>query len=100
MEKTIKHLLPEKDALDKTKISDLQKIKNSLKQLFSIRNFFAKTIKQILLDYQKNKKSIKTDDSKLNSYFDTLSNQLNEKNKEVKNLITTIVSTPIPKIME
>ncbi|WP_327786097.1 CRASP family complement regulator-acquiring lipoprotein [Borreliella garinii] len=54
----------------------------------------------MLLDYQKNKKSIKTDDSKLNSYFDTLSNQLNEKNKEVKNLITTIVSTPIPKIME
>ncbi len=53
VEKTIKHLLPEKDALDKTKISDLQKIKNSLKQLFSIRNFFAKTIKQILLDYQK-----------------------------------------------
>ncbi len=100
VEKTIKHLFPEKDALDKTKISDLQKIKNSLKQLFSIRNFFAKTIKQILLDYQKNKKSIKTDDSKLSSYFDTLSNQLNEKNKEVKNLITTIVSTPIPKIME
>ncbi|WP_210378124.1 virulence associated lipoprotein [Borreliella garinii] len=100
VEKTIKHLLPEKDALDKTKISDLQKIKNSLKQLFSIRNFFAKTIKQILLDYQKNKKSIKTDDSKSNSYFDTLSNQLNEKNKEVKNLRTTIVSTPIPNIME
>ncbi len=89
-----------KDALDKAKISDLQKIKNSLKQLFSIRKFFAKTIKQILLDYQKNKKSIKTDDSKSNSYFDTLSNQLNEKNKEVKNLRTTIVSTPIPNIME
>ncbi|WNZ73106.1 CRASP family complement regulator-acquiring lipoprotein [Borreliella garinii] len=89
-----------KNALDKAKISDLQKIKNSLKQLFSIRKFFAKTIKQILLDYQKNKKSIKTDDSKLNSYFDTLSNQLNEKNKEVKNLRTTIVSTPIPNIME
>ncbi|WP_336510928.1 CRASP family complement regulator-acquiring lipoprotein [Borreliella valaisiana] len=75
-------------------------MKNSLKQLFSIRNFFAKTIKQILLDYQKNKKSIKTDDSKLNSYFDTLSNQLNEKNKGVKNLRTTIVSTTIPNIME
>ncbi|WP_327786031.1 CRASP family complement regulator-acquiring lipoprotein [Borreliella valaisiana] len=65
-----------------------------------MRNFFAKTIKQILLDYQKNKKSIKTDDSKLNSYFDTLSNQLNEKNKGVKNLRTTIVSTTIPNIME
>ncbi len=100
MEKTIKHLFLKKDALDKAKISDLKKIKNSLKQLFSIRKFFAKTIKQILLDYQKNRKSIKTDNSKLNSYFDTLSNQLNEKNKEVKNLRTTIVSTPIPNIME
>lgn len=100
VEKTINHLFLKKDALDKAKISDLQNIKNSLKQLFSIRKFFAKIIKQILLDYQKNKKSIKTDDSKLNSYFDTLSNQLNEKNKEVKNLRTTIISTPIPNIME
>ncbi|ACN53393.1 CRASP family complement regulator-acquiring lipoprotein (plasmid) [Borreliella spielmanii] len=100
VEKTIKHLFSKKDALDKAKISDLKKIKNSLKQLFSIRKFFAKIIKQSLLDYQKNRKSIKTDNSKLNSYLDTLSNQLNEKNKEVKNLRTTIVSTPIPNIME
>lgn len=100
VEKTINHLFLKKDALDKAKISDLKKIKNSLEQLFSIRKFFSKTIKQILLDYQKNKNSIKTDDSQLNSYLDTLSNQLNEKNKEVNNLRTTILSTPIPNIME
>ncbi|WP_421136369.1 CRASP family complement regulator-acquiring lipoprotein (plasmid) [Borreliella yangtzensis] len=75
-------------------------MKNSLEQLFSIRDFFSKTVKQILLDYQKNKNSIKTDDSQLNSYFDTLSNQLNEKNKEVNNLRTTILSIPISNIME
>ncbi|WP_421136287.1 CRASP family complement regulator-acquiring lipoprotein (plasmid) [Borreliella yangtzensis] len=100
VEKTINHLFLKKDTLDKAKTLDLKKIKNSLEQLFSIRDFFSKTVKQILLDYQKNKNSIKTDDSQLNSYFDTLLNQLNEKNKEVNNLKTTILSIPIPNIME
>ncbi len=85
-----------KDALNKANTLDLEKIKNSLKQLFSIRKFFSTSIKQILLDYQKNTNSIKTEDSKLEEYLGTILNQFNEKNKEVGNLKNTILSIPIP----
>ncbi|PRQ94636.1 blasticidin-S acetyltransferase [Borreliella burgdorferi] len=96
LEKTINHLDLKKDALNKANTLDLEKIKNSLKQLFSIRKFFSTSIKQILLDYQKNTNSIKTEDSKLEEYLDTILNQFNEKNKEVGNLKNTILSIPIP----
>ncbi|MDO7256763.1 CRASP family complement regulator-acquiring lipoprotein [Borreliella burgdorferi] len=96
LEKTINHLDLKKDALNKANTLDLEKIKNSLKQLFSIRKFFSTSIKQILLDYQKNTNSIKTEDSKLEEYLGTILNQFNEKNKEVGNLKNTILSIPIP----
>nr|WP_235633208.1 virulence associated lipoprotein [Borreliella mayonii] len=92
LEQTINHLCSKKDALDKTNTSDLEKIKNSLKQLPSIRKFFSKNIKQILLDYQKNKNSIQTEDSKLEEYLGMTLNQFNKKNKGVRNLKNTILS--------
>ncbi|APS99293.1 blasticidin-S acetyltransferase (plasmid) [Borreliella mayonii] len=70
----------------------MEKIKNSLKQLPSIRKFFSKNIKQILLDYQKNKNSIQTEDSKLEEYLGMTLNQFNKKNKGVRNLKNTILS--------
>ncbi|WP_417903335.1 CRASP family complement regulator-acquiring lipoprotein [Borreliella andersonii] len=91
----IKDLDSKKDTLDKTSTSDLKKIKNSLEQLFSIRKFFSTNIKQILLDHQNNKNSIKSEDSKLEEYLGMKLNQFNEKNKEVRYLKETILSVPI-----
>ncbi|MBB6208449.1 virulence associated lipoprotein [Borreliella lanei] len=96
LEKTINHLYLKKEALDKVNSSDLGKIKNSLEQLLSIRKFFSTSIKQILLDYQKNENSIKTEDSKLEEYLGTTLNRFNEKKKEAENLRNTILSIPIP----
>ncbi|ACN93538.1 CRASP family complement regulator-acquiring lipoprotein (plasmid) [Borreliella finlandensis] len=89
LEQVIIHLGSKKDALDKANTSDLEKIKNSLEQLFSIRIFFSTIIKRILLDHQNNKNS-KSEET----YFDTIYNQFNEKNKEVGNLRKTILSLP------
>lgn len=72
-------------------------IKNSLEQLFSIRKIFSKK-KQILLDYQKDENSIKTEDSKLETYLGAKLNQFNEKRKGVDNLKTAILLIPIPDI--
>ncbi|WP_418885150.1 virulence associated lipoprotein [Borreliella carolinensis] len=96
LEQTINHLDSKKDTLDKANTVDLEKIKNSLEQLFSIRNFFSKIIKKTLLDYQNNTDSIKTDDSKSESYFNTIFNRFNEKIKEVRNMKKTILVIPIP----
>ncbi|MCD2401578.1 virulence associated lipoprotein [Borreliella bissettiae] len=92
LEQIINHLNSKKDALDKATALDLKKIKNSLEQLLSIRKFFSTKIKQILLDYQKNKNSIQTEDSKLQEYLSIILNQFNEKNKEAGNLKNTISS--------
>ncbi|SCW39987.1 lipoprotein [Borreliella japonica] len=100
LESIINHLFFKKDVLDKVKILDLKKIKNSLEQIFSIRKIFSNLIKQFLLDYQNNKNSIKTDDSKLKAYFDAILNKFNEKKIEVDNLKTSILATPIPNIMD
>ncbi|ACN93408.1 Borrelia virulent strain associated lipoprotein (plasmid) [Borreliella finlandensis] len=89
LEQAIIHLDSKKDALDKANTSNLEKIKNSLKQLFSIRNFFSTIIKRVLLDHQNNENS-KSEET----YFDTIYNQFNEKNKEVRNLRKTILSPP------
>ncbi|WLN25619.1 MULTISPECIES: virulence associated lipoprotein [Borreliella] len=85
LEKIINHLFLKKDVLDEIKISDLKKIKNSLEQLFSIRKIFSTAIEQLLLDYQKNRSFIKTDDSKLKTYFDVMLNRFNE--RKTKRLI-------------
>lgn len=98
LEQIINHLSLKKDVLDKAKISDLKMIKNSPEQLFSIRKIFSKKIKQILLDYQKDENSIKTEDSKLETYLGAKLNQFNEKRKGVNNLKTAILLIPIPDI--
>ncbi|XOU12971.1 CRASP family complement regulator-acquiring lipoprotein (plasmid) [Borreliella americana] len=98
IEQTINQLYSKKDALSKADTSDLEKIKNSLEQLSSIRKFFSKSIKQILLDYQKNKNSIQTEDSKLEEYLGTTLNQFNDKKKEAGNLKNTILSISIPAV--
>ncbi|WP_418885136.1 CRASP family complement regulator-acquiring lipoprotein [Borreliella carolinensis] len=98
IEQTINRLDSKKYTLDRTSTSDLEKIKNSLKQLFSIRKFFSKSIKQILLDYQKNINSIKTEDSKLEEYLGTKLNRFNEKKKEAGNLKNTILSINISEL--
>ncbi|MBB6208460.1 virulence associated lipoprotein [Borreliella lanei] len=96
IEQVINHLDLKKETLDKANTSDLENIKNSLEKLFSIRNFFSTIIKRILLDHQNNENSIKLDDSKSETYFNTIYNQFNEKNKKVRNLKKTILSMPIP----
>ncbi|MCD2371887.1 virulence associated lipoprotein [Borreliella burgdorferi] len=94
IEQVINHLDSKNETLNKASSLDLEKIKNSLEQLFSIRNFFSTIIKRVLLDHQNNENSIKPDDSKSGTYFDTIYNQFNEKNKEVRNLKKTILSLP------
>ncbi|WP_424632688.1 CRASP family complement regulator-acquiring lipoprotein [Borreliella lusitaniae] len=100
LENAINYLSLKKDVLDQVKIADLKKIKNSLEELFSIRKLFSTVIKQILLDYQNNKSLIKTDDSKLETYINVILSQFNNKNKEVNDLKTTILSIPIPNIVD
>ncbi|APJ09305.1 CRASP family complement regulator-acquiring lipoprotein [Borreliella afzelii] len=100
LERIINHLSLETDALDKVKISDLKKIGNSLEQFFSIRTIVSTEIKQILLDYRENKNSIKTDDSKLETYLSEKLNRFNEKKKENDNLKTTILSISISGIVD
>ncbi|AJY73025.1 CRASP family complement regulator-acquiring lipoprotein [Borreliella afzelii] len=60
-------LYPKKDILDKLEISDLQKFKNLLEKLLSTKADISKTLKQLLLDYQNNENSIKTDINGLKS---------------------------------
>ncbi|WP_029359622.1 MULTISPECIES: CRASP family complement regulator-acquiring lipoprotein [Borreliella] len=60
-------LYPKKDILDKLEISDLQKLKNLLEKLLSTKADISKTLKQLLLDYQNNENSIKTDINGLKS---------------------------------
>ncbi len=47
--------------------------------------------KHLLLDYQNNKNSIKTDKTKLGSYVVALSNQIQEKYNEAERLKSEII---------
>ncbi|AZA27451.1 MULTISPECIES: virulence associated lipoprotein [Borreliella] len=92
-------LYPKKDALDKLEISNLEKLKNSFEKLLSMKSIVSDMLNQLLLDYQDDKDSIKTDVTKLESHVTTLQNQILEKNKEgtelgegilsIKNLLDT-----------
>ncbi|WP_425337146.1 virulence associated lipoprotein [Borreliella tanukii] len=88
----IDHLYPKKDTLDKIDIPDLEKLKQSLEKVLSLIKIASEESKQLLLDYQSDKNSIKTDITKLTSHIDTLSNQIEKKVTEAGNLRDVILS--------
>ncbi|WP_215535641.1 virulence associated lipoprotein [Borreliella bavariensis] len=81
-----------KDNLEKLEISDLDRLKNSIEKFLSIRTMISKMLAQLLLDYKNNNNSIQTDNSKLNSYLATISNQIKEQNEEAIKLKNDIFS--------
>ncbi|WP_210370928.1 virulence associated lipoprotein, partial [Borreliella garinii] len=84
-------LYSEKDALDELDISDLEKLKQSLEKVLSIIKIVSEESKQLLLDYQSDKNSIKTDVTKLTSQVDILDNQMGKKVTEAENLQDAIL---------
>ncbi|QFI15007.1 virulence associated lipoprotein (plasmid) [Borrelia sp. CA_690] len=92
LEEVTDHLYPKKDTLDKLDTSDLEKLKNSLEKILSIIEIVSKMSKQLLLDYQNDKNSIKTDFDNLESHVDTFCNQFAEKVKDAEKLKTIILS--------
>ncbi|WP_215537611.1 virulence associated lipoprotein [Borreliella bavariensis] len=86
------HLYPKKDTLDKLDTSDLEKLKQSLEKVLSIIKIVSKESKQLLLDYQSDKNSIKTDVAKLKSHLNTLNSQRIEKVTEAESLQNVILS--------
>ncbi len=81
-----------KDNLEKLDISDLDRLKNSIEKFLSIRTMISKMLAQLLLDYENNNNSIQTDNSKLNSYLASISNQIKEQNAEAIKLKNDIFS--------
>ncbi|WP_234930287.1 virulence associated lipoprotein, partial [Borreliella garinii] len=79
------------DALDELDISDLEKLKQSLEKVLSIIKIISEESKQLLLDYQSDKNSIKTDVTKLTSQVDILNNQMEKKVTEAENLQDAIL---------
>ncbi len=65
-----------KDTLDKLEISNLEKLKNSFKELLSTKATISETLNKLLLDYQNDENSIKTDSTKLESHVTTHYNQI------------------------
>ncbi|WP_246863549.1 virulence associated lipoprotein, partial [Borreliella garinii] len=55
------------------------------------KTIVSKMSKHLLLDYQNNKNSIKTDKTKLGSYVVALSNQIQEKYNEAERLKSEII---------
>ncbi len=81
-----------KDNLEKLEISDLENLKNSIEKFLSIKTMISTILTQFLLDYESNKNSIKTDNSKLDFYLATISNQIEEQNAEAIKLKNDIFS--------
>ncbi|WP_215537634.1 virulence associated lipoprotein [Borreliella bavariensis] len=81
-----------KDNLEKLEISDLYRLKNSIEKFLSIKTMISKMLTQLLLDYKNNNNPIQTDNSKLNSYLATISNQIEEQNAEAIKLKNDIFS--------
>ncbi|WP_215535764.1 virulence associated lipoprotein [Borreliella bavariensis] len=86
------HLYPKKDTLYKLDTSDLEKLKQSLEKVLSIIKSVSEESKQLLLDYQSDKNSIKTDVAKLKSHLNTLNSQRREKVTEAESLQNVILS--------
>ncbi|WP_424632676.1 virulence associated lipoprotein [Borreliella lusitaniae] len=86
------HLYPKKDTLDKLDTSDLEKLKNNLEKILSTINFVSETLRKLILDYKNNENLIKTDKTKLQSYSNTIYNQIREKTAEAQKLQDEIKS--------
>ncbi len=86
------HLYPKVDTLDKLSTLDLEKLKQSLEKVLSIIKIVSEESKQLLLDYQIDKNSIKTDVTKLKSHLNALNSQKREKVTEAENLKNVILS--------
>ncbi|WP_420025551.1 virulence associated lipoprotein [Borreliella valaisiana] len=90
LDDVVVHLYPKKYTLDKLDISDLEKLENSFKELLSTKANISEMLNQLLLDYQNDENSIKTDNTKLESHVTTLYNQILEKSKGAKKLKSDI----------
>ncbi|WP_418456598.1 virulence associated lipoprotein [Borreliella lusitaniae] len=86
------HLYPKKDTLDKLDTSDLEKLKNNLEKILSTINFVSETLRKLILDYKNNENLIQTDKTKLQSYSNTIYNQIREKTAEAQKLQDEITS--------
>ncbi|WPM06346.1 virulence associated lipoprotein (plasmid) [Borreliella sinica] len=84
------YLSSKKDTLEKLDILDLEKLKNSLEKLLSIKTIISNILNKLLLDYQNNENLIKTEIANFKSYINILSNQILEKSEEAKILKTDI----------
>ncbi len=86
LDEVVVHLYSKKDILDKLDTSNLKRLKNLFEKLLSIKTIVSKMSKHLLLDYQNNENSIKTDNTKLGSYVVALSNQIQENIMKQKGL--------------
>ncbi len=91
LDDVVVHLYSKKDTLGKLNTSNLKRLKNLFEKLLSIKTIVSKMSKHLLLDYQNNKNSIKTDKTKLGSYVVALSNQIQEKYNEAERLKSEII---------
>ncbi|WP_210371960.1 virulence associated lipoprotein, partial [Borreliella garinii] len=91
LDDVVVHLYSQKDTLDKLDTSNLKRLKNLFEKLLSIKTIVSKMSKYLLLDYQNNENSIKTDNTKLGSYVVALSNQIQEKYNEAERLKSEII---------
>ncbi|WP_210372505.1 virulence associated lipoprotein [Borreliella garinii] len=91
LDDVVVHLYSKKDTLGKLDTSNLKRLKNLFEKLLSIKTIVSKMSKHLLLDYQNNKNSIKTDKTKLGSYVVALSNQIQEKYNEAERLKSEII---------
>ncbi|MBB6043306.1 virulence associated lipoprotein (plasmid) [Borreliella yangtzensis] len=85
-------LYPKKDTLHELEISKLEKLKNLFEKFLSIKTNISEMINQLLLNYQNDINSIKTDSTKIESYIKTLDNQIWEKIKEAREVRNEILS--------
>ncbi|WP_236841505.1 virulence associated lipoprotein, partial [Borreliella garinii] len=87
----IVYLYPKKDNLDKLEISDLEKLKDLFKKLLSTKEIVSKISKQLLLDYQDDTNSIKTDTTKLELHGKEIVKQIVEQKQEAEKLRNDIL---------
>ncbi|QFI15076.1 virulence associated lipoprotein (plasmid) [Borrelia sp. CA_690] len=95
LENMISSLYSKKDSLKEIEISSLEKVKNLFEKLLSTTSIVSKMMRELLLDYQNDVNSIKTDINKLKSHTDKIFYQMAEKSKkteELKNNIFSIIN--------
>nr|WP_277921538.1 complement regulator-acquiring protein [Borreliella bissettiae] len=84
-EAIMKLLLDKKSNLMLLDIPDLKRIKICLENFLSLRTTFRELVKQLLNDYSSNKKSIKSENSKLGDYL----------NKAFSDIVLSMYKNPI-----